>query len=194
MPGTTCQRAVQQWAEQNPDTPPEEAEKVCLLCLIPPIERMDPTLNTLTNVRHLALSTNSIDKMIPFGQFKHLEILSLGRNVIKRIAGLEDIGQTLKELWLSYNLITTLDGLHSCMKLEVLFMSNNKIGNWEELDKLSSLPELRSVLFTGNPIYQDLTKPKQRLAVKARLPTIATLDGAILAGLSPAEMGIEEEE
>jgi dynein light chain 1, axonemal len=86
---------------------------VKLLALAPPIDRMDPVLNTLTNVRHLSLSTNAIDKMIPLPGLKNLEILSLGRNMvkkekidfsfffkIKKIQGLEEVGATLKELWL----------------------------------------------------------------------------------------------
>ena len=72
---------------------------------------MDDSLNTLENVVHLSLSTNSIDRMIalpklsksseahpshPYlglrGKLENLEILSLGRNQIKRIMGLEEIG------------------------------------------------------------------------------------------------------
>jgi len=60
----------------------------------------------------------------------------LSRNQIKKIAGLEEIGQTLRELWLSYNNIEKLDGLQPCQKLQVLYIGNNKIKNWDEIDKL----------------------------------------------------------
>eukprot|EP00971_Amphidinium_carterae_P119393 2364775-Amphidinium_carterae.1 len=33
----------------------------------------------------------------------------------------------LKELWISYNSISTLDGLQPCSKLTTLFISNNQI-------------------------------------------------------------------
>merc|ERR1719394_1962392 len=101
---------------------------------------MDSTLNQLVGCKRLSLSTNRIDKMIPLPALKNLEILSLGRNVIKKIAGLEEIGATLQELWLSYNSISTLDGLQPCSKLHTLFMSNNKIKDWTELGKIASLP------------------------------------------------------
>lgn len=67
---------------------------------------------------------------------ENLEILSLGRNVIKKISGLEEVGSTLRELWLSYNQIERLDGLQPCVKLQVLFMSNNKVKAWDEIEKL----------------------------------------------------------
>jgi dynein light chain 1 len=190
MPGTTCAKAIQVWQEKNPDSPAEEAAKVALLCMTPPIEKMDSSLNGLVAVKHLSLSTNSIDKMISLPSLRNLEILSLGRNMIKKIAGLEEVGATLKELWLSYNLINTLDGLHSCLKLEILFMANNKLANWDELDKLTSLPELKNVLFIGNPMYEGLSKKDRKANVNKCLPTLATLDGSMLA----AGTGDDEEE
>jgi dynein light chain 1 len=39
-----------------------------------------------------------------------LQILSLGRNLIKKIEGLEPVADTLEELWLSYNQIDKLVG------------------------------------------------------------------------------------
>ena len=70
---------------------------------------------------------------------RNLKILSLARNKIKRIKGLQEIGDTLEELWLSYNIIETLNGLHYCRRLEVLYMSNNRIKLWDEIDKLRDL-------------------------------------------------------
>ncbi|CAE8608010.1 unnamed protein product [Polarella glacialis] len=127
MPGTNCQKAIQLWSEKNEGANPEEAAVVKLLCLSPPIEKMDSSLNQLVNVRHLALSTNCIDKMISLPALKNIEILSLGRNMIKKISGLEEIGATLRELWISYNSISDLGGLSACTKLTTLFISNNKI-------------------------------------------------------------------
>ena len=51
-----------------------------------------PVLNTLTKVKRLSLSTNAIDKMINLPNLRNLEILSLSRNMIKKISGLEEIG------------------------------------------------------------------------------------------------------
>jgi dynein light chain 1 len=51
-----------------------------------------------------------------------LEILSLGRNNIKKIEGLDGVADTLKELWISYNNIEKLAGIEKLKSLEVLFM------------------------------------------------------------------------
>jgi dynein light chain 1 len=91
--------------------------------------------------------------MKPMPALRNLKILSLSRNKIKRIGGLDEIGDTLEELWLSYNVIDTLNGLHPCRKLKILYLSNNKITKWDEIDKLRDLPKIDKVVFTGNPIY-----------------------------------------
>ena len=39
---------------------------------------------------------------------ENLRILSLGRNLIKKIENLDAVAETLEELWLSYNVITGL--------------------------------------------------------------------------------------
>lgn len=88
------------------------------------------------NYRQLSLSTNSIDRMIALPGMKSLRILSLGRNQIRRIEKLEDVSDTLEELWLSYNLITSLSGINILRNLTTLYMSNNKISNWSEIQKL----------------------------------------------------------
>merc|ERR1719343_1573155 len=104
--------------------------------------------------------------------------------MIKKIGGLEEIGVTLKELWISYNQISTLDGLAACTKLMILFISNNKIKDWAELSKLQANPELINILLIGNPIYTDaqLTSKKARPKVLEALPKITTLDGELLTG------------
>jgi dynein light chain 1 len=99
--------------------------------------------------------------------------------MIKKISGLEEVGNNLKELWLSYNLIEKLDGLQPCTKLQTLFISNNKIKNWDEVDKLKDLPEIANVLFIGNPIYEQIPKDQYLLVLK-RIPTLKNVDGKII--------------
>jgi hypothetical protein len=59
----------------------------------------------------------------------NLEVLSMGRNQIKKLEGLDDVAGTLRELWVSYNLIDKLNGLEkvcpriSFIKFWVLFLS-----------------------------------------------------------------------
>ncbi len=103
--------------------------------------------NSLTSFssyyRHLALSTNMIDKIAPLPSLRKLKILSLGRNNIRKIEKLEDLAGSLEQLWLSYNQIDKLDGLTALRNLQVLYLSNNKLKSFDELLRLKDLPRVR---------------------------------------------------
>lgn len=132
MPATTCKEAIKKW-EQETGMTPAEAKEVKLIALRPPMERMDENLNQFENCTKLSLSTNNIDRFIALPKLRNLKVLSLGRNQIRRIISLEEIGQTLEELWLSYNVIEKLDGLQPCVKLHTFYLSNNKVRDWGEV-------------------------------------------------------------
>lgn len=75
----------------------------------PPIDKLETSvLSTLTRVEKLSISSNCIDKIVNFPPLKYITRLSLARNNIKKISGLEEIAGSLKELWLSYNQIEKL--------------------------------------------------------------------------------------
>ena len=123
--------------------------------------------------------------MASLAGMEKLQILSLSRNLLKRIEKLEDVGGTLQELWLSYNLISSLDGLAPCVALTTLYLSNNKIADWAELDKLASLPSLQDLLLAGNPIYDNAPDhATARLMAIKRVPQITKLDNVVI---SPGE-------
>lgn len=48
-----------------------------------------------------------------------LQILSLARNGIKKIEGLNEVSDTLEQLWISYNAITSFSGVEKLMNLTV---------------------------------------------------------------------------
>lgn len=144
------------------------------------ITKLDASFTSLTNCERLSLSTNQIDRMVPLNGMKHLRILSLGRNQLKKLERLEDVSETLEELWLSYNLISSLDGLASLGNLTTLYISNNQIKAWTEVEKLAALPRLRDLLLIGNPIYEGLSKEDARLEVLRRLPHLKKLDGDLV--------------
>jgi len=85
-----------------------------------------------------------------------LKILSLGRNLIKSFAGLEPLGDTLEELWISYNCIEKMKGIQVMRNLRVLYMSNNLVREWNEFARLQELVNLRDLVFVGNPLYENL--------------------------------------
>jgi dynein light chain 1 len=83
---------------------------------------------------------------------------------------LDEVGATLQQLWISYNLIEKLEGLQSCTVLHTLFISNNKIASMDEINRLQSLPEIKNVLLLGNKIYDGMTKEEVRPLVIRRCP------------------------
>lgn len=183
MPGTmSLSAAVKAWHEKNSDKKIELVSEIKLLCTSPPIDKIDNSVNAFVNCLQLSLSTNCIDKipLLPKSGLPKIEILSLGRNLIKKISGLEEIGSTLRELWISYNQISALDGLNCCSKLQTLFISNNKIKDITEIKKLTLNPALTNCNFTGNPIYDGVVKPEMRINILRTLPQLLVLDGELI--------------
>ena len=68
--------------------------------------------------------------------------------------------------------------------LEILYMSNNNLKDFSELEKLSGLSLLRDVLFVGNPMYEGLSPEEQRINVLKFLPNVQKIDGDMV---KPAE-------
>ena len=98
---TTCAAAIKKFEERTGETA-SDSKIVKLYCQIPPISKLDSNLNNLAGCEHLQLSTNNIDKIgVAFTGLKNLKILSMGRNVIKKIEKLDDLGDTLEQLWMS---------------------------------------------------------------------------------------------
>ena len=179
---TSFAKALQSWEETTGNNA-SEAELIKLNFNMPPIDKLDAAIiSTLTNCKQLSLSTNCIEKMVPITGLKNLQILSLGRNNIKKIYGLEEVGVTLKELWMSYNGIENLSGLAPhCNALQVLYIAHNKIKDWNELDKLKDLPNLKNVVFLGNEIYDKYpNKEEARLQVLMKLPRLEMIDNVLV--------------
>ena len=175
---TTCAAAIKAWEEDTKEKA-AEARKVLLYCQIPPISKMDNKLNDLVKCQHLSLSTNCIERLSALS-IPDLKILSIGRNHLKKIEKLEGIAGSLEELWASYNSISNLDGINTLSKLQVLYLSNNKIKSWDELEKLQSMSELRDILLIGNPIYDAFTPEQQRVEVLKRVPQLTKIDGVVV--------------
>lgn len=68
---------------------------------------------------------------------------NIGRLTLTFLRGViifqEAVGDTLEELWISYNLIEKLKGIHVMKKLKILYMSNNSVKDWGKPGPLGSL-------------------------------------------------------
>ncbi|XP_065560254.1 dynein axonemal light chain 1-like isoform X1 [Artemia franciscana] len=135
-------------------------------------------LANISSCRKLSLSTNLIDKVTNLNGLKRLKVLSLGRNCIKSLSGIEAVAETLEELWISYNYIEKLRGITSLKKLRVLLASNNLVKDWSEINRLAELPSLIELNLTGNPIEERCSAEGiwRRECIK-KLPNLTKLDG-----------------
>lgn len=155
-----------------------EAKEIKLYGLIPPIEKMDASLSTLTNCQKLSLSSNCIEKITNLNELRNLRILSLARNNIKALSGLEAVADTLEQLWISHNLIDRLRGIQGLKKLRVLYMSNNLVKDWGEFVRLAELPCLTELVFVGNPLEEKYSAEGTWMdEATKRLPNMKKLDG-----------------
>ncbi|KAF6129764.1 dynein axonemal light chain 1 [Phyllostomus discolor] len=192
---TTIKEALARW-EEKASQKPSEAKEIKLYAQIPPIEKMDASLSMLANCEKLSLSTNCIEKianlngLIPIlssdqfeernGMFylaflttknSHAAFSSLAR-------GQEAVGDTLEELWISYNFIEKLKGIHVMKKLKILYMSNNLVKDWAEFVKLADLPCLEDLVFVGNPLEEKHSAEGNWIEeATKRVPKLKKLDG-----------------
>ncbi|NWS33338.1 DNAL1 protein, partial [Polioptila caerulea] len=196
---TTIKEALARWEEKTGQKA-SEAKEVKLYGQVPPVEKMDSALSALVNCEKLSLSTNCIDRIANLNNLKNLRILSLGRNNIKNLNGLEAVAETLEELWISYNLIEKLRGIRVMKKLKVLYMSNNLVKDWDVLSmfhnlvgvlafvvaaefvRLAELPVLEELVFVGNPLQEKFATDQNSWIEEAtkRVPKLKKLDGTLV--------------
>ena len=80
-------------------------------------------------------------------------------------------------------MIDKLDGLNPCIKLQTLFVTNNKIKSWDELTKLSSLPAIKNVGVVNNPALYDDMVPLDDFGPKVikRVPALEAVDSKMIS-------------
>ena len=94
----------------------------------------------------------------------------------------EAVARSLETQGAQRDLIERLTNIDKLPKLRVLYMSNNKLENFKELDKLAGLASLQELLLVGNPLHASAEKPDElgceyRIEVLKRVPQLVKLDG-----------------
>jgi protein phosphatase 1 regulatory subunit 7 len=87
--------------------------------------------------------------------------------------------KSLKVLDLANNRISTLRNLSELNKLEELWINDNQLNSYPDIEKqLKNLSNLSCVYFERNPLAQDT---QYRLKVKLALPQLKQLDASYFA-------------
>ena len=187
-PGVNANQALVEWVKQHPDQRLEEVEEMSLQFQAPPIKVMGDRLAQLASCKKLSISTNNIEEIgfLP----PRIEILAIGRNMLKKIDKIDKAAATLQQLWMSYNNVKSFGALVACKRLRVLYAAHNLIDKISEIDRLGQLPNLEDVVLIGNPLYIDLNKKgTYRSEMTKRLKKLQVLDGLALTGLSDDAQG-----
>ncbi|XP_071903402.1 uncharacterized protein [Coffea arabica] len=113
---------------------------------------MDESLQLLPAIDTLDLSRNKFSKVDNLRKCTKLKHLDLGFNHLRSIASFSEVLCQIVKLVLRNNALTTLRGIQNLKSLEGLDVSYNMISNFSEIEILSGLPSLQSLLLEGNPL------------------------------------------
>ncbi|XP_066906204.1 dynein axonemal light chain 1 [Halyomorpha halys] len=182
MAATTIKDALAKWSDENDKADPTKSTSIELQFMLPPIEKMDNTLSTLVKCEFLSLSTNNIEQITGLQGMKCLKIISLARNSIKNLNGLQPVAKTLEQLWISYNDIEKTKGIEVFQNLTLLSMQFNMVKDWAEFNRLSQLTKLTDLYFMGNIINEEMEELDWLKTGKKKIPQLETLEGHFVMG------------
>lgn len=142
-----------------------------MLCLSAAI-RVVEHLNRLTHLTALDVSDNKITRFEGLAQLLQLARLDCANNELYALR--HECRRVITPSDAALPASSTVDTLCACPSIATLDISNNRISDWVEVEKLASLPALRSLFLHGNPIASEHA---YRDRVIACLPQLQALDG-----------------
>merc|ERR1712212_788344 len=104
----------------------------------------------------------------------NLEELYIADNGLVNLKGLEN--NNLQTIEIANNKVEDISGLEHMTNLEEFWANSNQIGNFKEVEKLSTNSGLLTVYFENNPIQKD---PQYRRKIKLVLPSLTQIDATL---------------
>lgn len=171
-------------------------------------------LSGLVNLEELWLGKNKIEVIGGLEKLHKLRRLDLQSNRLESVENLTSQMDTLEELYLSHNGITTEGAAHATglaqqftalsvldlsrnrldspagfahiATLDELWLSGNQIASFDQVQALSALPSLDTIYLEYNPLQQD---PLYRKKLAAIIPCLKQID-ANMIGSNSALYGV----
>jgi hypothetical protein len=106
-------------------------------------------------IQYLNLSFNRISELSGLSHLMSLKTLDFSHNRVVELEPLRNL-KNLEIVRCDYNIIETLEPLYDTIKLNQLWLSNNRL-KWEELIYLTQLNKLKIINLSDNPLEK---KPK----------------------------------
>lgn len=120
--------------------------------------------------------------------FPSLKLLHLSGNPIGDWCEVEKVGKAFPNLETLVMVDCHLSSLGDIKTVGAIFknmsiinITNNRIHNWEELEKLRHFPALTDVRLLGLPLFEDYTQHERRQLLIGRLPNIQRMNGSIVS-------------
>lgn len=151
-------------------------------------------------VTNIALSDVPLmpERLACFNALTHLTLVSMKPNIKALQAVSLASFPSLRMLDVSDNAITVTDGVPKCVSVKKLFIANNRIAQWEEIERLAAaFPELEVLDLTANAV-DDASRFND---VFALFPNLAAFDSrnadgeeVVVADTDESSSSVEEDE
>ncbi|RLN60537.1 hypothetical protein BBP00_00005928 [Phytophthora kernoviae] len=130
-------------------------------------------LDHLTKLKIISVQSNRVVKIEGFANNLDLEELYLSHNGIEKIENMEQLAN-LTTVDLGANRITTIPtGLAALTLLEDLWINDNQVSHYADVENLIPLAGLRTLYLERNPLAQDF---EYRKKLEALLPELDQID------------------
>ena len=144
---------------------------------------LDRSITDLTIVTTSCLSSLVYMQRFPFNM---LTILHVSRVGLQSLAGVcQLVLPSLKELYCAFNYIEDLDPLFGYYGLELVDLEGNRIKDDSNMIVLTTLPKLRELTLTGNPIDQYVDTLIGTGWFKSNIPSLEVLNDVRLEDCRP---------
>lgn len=106
----------------------------------------------LASLTHLDLSHNLLETLpTSLSSLHSLQSLNLSDNVIRSLRQAPSVLGNVTSLNLSRNRIDCVVGLERVLGLERIDLRGNSISQWDEIGRLSELPQIKEIWYADNP-------------------------------------------